>query len=100
MEYIVIDKFESCIEKLKINDVCGCFWDSAVPHFSGNFWWANSKYINKLENINVWCGKNFLGLPNRFRHELWIGSGDPKAYSFVPLPNESLYLSKNTIRLI
>ena len=100
MEYIVIDKFKECVEKLKENDVCGCFWNDQVPHFSGNFWWANLQYINKLEEINSWCKKNFPKLYNRFKHELWVGSGNPKVHSFIKLPQESLYISKKTIRLI
>jgi len=36
-------------EKLKSYDTYGCdFSPNPVPHYSGNFWWANSHYIRTL----------------------------------------------------
>ena len=35
-------------------DVCGVDWRTdPVPHFSGNFWWANSDYLKTLPKINT-----------------------------------------------
>ncbi|WP_462247688.1 hypothetical protein [Ekhidna sp.] len=58
--------------------------DIALPHYSGNFWWANSDYIKKLESPENYI-ENF-GVsynpdnsdPKRFGCEFWIGSGNPR----------------------
>jgi hypothetical protein len=61
------------------------------PHFSGNFWWANSNYIRRLKKLPdpstlIW-GTESEYLPDikldpgnfRFEHEAWIGSAAPNA---------------------
>lgn len=72
MEYFLIEKYDFCIEQLNNG------WDAAgvklrrTPgseffHFSGNFWWANSKFIKGLPEIND------LDLNKRHDAEFWIG---------------------------
>jgi hypothetical protein len=80
MEHFTILRHKDCIEALKDNDIVGILWEEQTRHFSGNFWWANSQYIKSLKNINEWSNDNFLNIPRRYRHELWIGS-DPKVRS-------------------
>ena len=46
MLYWNIEKWTLAIEKLKIYDTYGC--NDTGKHYSGNFWWANSKHIQKL----------------------------------------------------
>jgi hypothetical protein len=52
MEAVVFDQYERCLEALKDYDVCGTEWQSSLignhPHYSGNFWWANSRYLRTL----------------------------------------------------
>jgi hypothetical protein len=74
MEYFVIERWKDCIAKLDEGyDCCGVMWNSHTPigewpHFSGNFWWANTDYINTLNH-------EYLELPWRYYREFWIGSG-------------------------
>ena len=72
MLYFLIDKYNNCIEKLKINDVVGSNYSKYPhPHFSGNFWWATSNYLKTLEKnneINV----------NKADGEWWLFKNNPK----------------------
>jgi hypothetical protein len=72
MEYFLIDKYDLCVKELDNG------WDAAgvkirrTPgtdffHFSGNFWWANSKFIRELPEIDS------LDLNKRHDAEFWIG---------------------------
>ena len=45
------------------------------PHFSGNFWWANSDYLKNLPKITT---ENYAELN---RGEFWILSNTDKVYS-------------------
>lgn len=80
MQYFVIEKWQQCVEALNSHDVCGAEWFYAKfpdskesSHFSGNFWWANSNYINTLDEIET---------SDRFDAERFIGSGHPKVKCF------------------
>jgi hypothetical protein len=83
MEYFVIDKWKECIKYLEDYDCCGTdhyptgptLWgDGSMSYpkentsfFAGNFWWANSSYINTLDD-------KYLESDYRLDRELWIGS--------------------------
>lgn len=69
-----IYKWEECLEGLRNNDVAGGLYISDTPHFSGNFWWANSDYLKTLPRIN-----NF-NIANLNRGEFWICSQTDKIY--------------------
>lgn len=80
MEYFCIEKWQDCVKKLDEHDATGClFMDHCYygffPHFSGNFWWANASYINKLDD-------SYLSSGIRQNREFWIGSGNGSLYSF------------------
>jgi hypothetical protein len=80
MEYYCIEKWSDCIEKLDEHDAVGCLYMDYCyygyfPHFSGNFWWANSDYIAKLDEC-------FLNDGIRQNREFWIGTGNGSLYSF------------------
>ena len=61
LEYFCINKWEDAIVKLKDSYTCGCemyphkgehytdkkYSRNNIWHYSGNFWWANSKYIKQ-----------------------------------------------------
>jgi len=74
MEYFVVENWKDCVAKLKEGyDCCGVMWNTDTPigihpHFSGNFWWANTNYINTLDH-------KFLDSKWRFDREFWIGTG-------------------------
>jgi hypothetical protein len=80
MEYYCIEKWQDCVQKLDHHDAVGCLYMDHCyygyfPHFSGNFWWANSDYINKLDH-------SFLTSGIRQNREFWIGTGGGSLYSF------------------
>lgn len=53
LSYYNIILHDECITSLDKYDVCGVDWrTNPSPHFSGNFWWANSDYLKKLPKIN------------------------------------------------
>lgn len=52
MLYFLVEKHKTCIEKLKTHDAVGCNVQIRPhKHFSGNFWWATTKYIRRLAPI-------------------------------------------------
>ena len=49
MCFFLIHKHKQCLELLKENDSVGVnLHDDPVLHYSGNFWWATSAHIKKL----------------------------------------------------
>jgi len=78
MNYFMIEKWKDCVEYLSEYDSVGCNYMENTnygkyPHYSGNFWWANSEYISKLNY-------SYLEDSFRFMREFWIGSGSGKMY--------------------
>ena len=48
--YFNILQYKTCIELLKTNDTVGVnLQDEPCLHYSGNFWWATSSYLSKLD---------------------------------------------------
>ena len=51
LSYFMITKHEECMYHLDNHDTVGCnFLLKPYPHFSGNFWWANTNYIQTINN--------------------------------------------------
>lgn len=80
MEYFCIENWKDCIDKLQEHDAAGCLYMDHCyygyfPHFSGNFWWTTSDYINRLDH-------SFLEDGIRQNREFWIGTGNGSLYSF------------------
>lgn len=103
MEYFLIDKWDECTAKLKdydavgVNIVANPFAKEInnrmkmkidkskllamiegknllfIPHYSGNFWWANTNYLCKLPKPSKPKGNRLI---DRMKYEVWIGSGD------------------------
>lgn len=75
MEYFLIEEFNTCIDILNTYDNCGIlYWRRGrfSSCYRGNFWWANNKYISKLNSCRreerhqaEW---KFL-LPNRSKYK-------------------------------
>jgi hypothetical protein len=83
----VIEKWKACISALQDHDVAGVnYYTKPSKHFSGNFWWANSSYINSLPDpstIDWWrklqreTNDQWLKFASdRFRDEQWLCSSD------------------------
>lgn len=86
MEYWIINRWEDCIKELLYHDMVGINWHfgegymgassrhaegtPVTPHFSGNFWWANSTYIRKLNGL--------YPLRSKYECEFWHGLNKPK----------------------
>jgi hypothetical protein len=50
MLHFLCTKSEDCLKLLDTYDAAGCnFSEAPKPHFSGNFWWANSSHLKKLD---------------------------------------------------
>jgi hypothetical protein len=83
MGYFVIERARDCIKALGEGyDAVGVDWVTLPnKHFSGNFWWASSQYINRLPQINPPIFQ-IEGAPTpRHLAEFWIGYGFPKVKS-------------------
>jgi hypothetical protein len=83
LEWSVLERQQACRQLLETYDTVGanfCVWPS--PHYSGNFWWANTDYIRKLPDPTDITWFNFLGYeypiirhsPQRMMGELWLGA--------------------------
>jgi hypothetical protein len=73
MNYFCINKWEEVVPLLDKYDAIGCnyfedTWLGHYPHFSGNFWWSTTDYINTLDH-------SFLETKRRWDREFWIGTG-------------------------
>lgn len=84
MEYFVIDNWRTCVKELETYNAVGVkLRQKPLPHFSGNFWWANTNYLQK-------CNPSFLfskGFECKVDRELWVGTGanfNPKDLHPIP----------------
>ena len=81
LEWSVIENWAQCNKLLEDYDVVGCnYSDWPMKHFSGNYWWSKSSYINRIEHINddEWWARELRENPAvnpltwRLRDEMWI----------------------------
>ena len=94
LNWCVIERWRDNVEALDQGaDVVGTNYNTSPwPHFAGNFWWARSEYVAKLEPIahpEDRMNHNFTQFNRhptnphwRFDHEAWLHSGNP---SYVEL---------------
>jgi len=85
MDHFNIEHWKDCEEGLKEGyDLVGCNYngDWGTPHYSGNFWWANSEFIKKLPDP-------ILNPLDRMSCEMWISKIKHKALCLYPLPKEN-----------
>lgn len=102
LEYWTIDRWRDSVAALNNGfDTCGVNWiDTPWKHHSGNFWWANSRYIKTLgylqdpktiePNTVSHLLNNIILDPGNFRfeHEAWIGSGNLVPYEIHYSPGK------------
>lgn len=102
MEYFAINRWKECNELLTEYDTVGTefifesnYWDSKNnwreennQHYSGNFWWATSEYISRLDPNYIYSDEE-----NNMRNrcEFWIGTNNPKYYNFHNINSECRY---------
>lgn len=76
MIHDTVTRWRECVEALGTVDAVGSYWlKSSEPEhsdhgffFAGNFWWAQSSYLRKLDPVRN---------ENRFQAEGWVGLGNP-----------------------
>ena len=105
LEYFTIHKWKENIELLNNYDCVGTEYNKTAymngmpmnfPHYSGNFWWANSNHIKKLGNY-------FLHEPSpsyidtRHNCEFWLFSQETNHYNHFNLQDTfgNFYCKKN-----
>ena len=72
MEYFLIEQYSNCLEKLKEHDTVGVdLYNKPMNHYSGNFWWANSNYINTLPTFEEGLKRGSVNDP-RWYCEFWL----------------------------
>jgi len=80
MLHFLVEKHLECINKLNEGyDTIGCNYIERnqytdKKHFSGNFWWSNSTYINKLDLLDENRG-------HRGYAEFWLFTENPSHYN-------------------
>lgn len=115
----LVTRWRECVARLGSADAVGCHWLSPAqlwprpwplrgrmvgvthPHFSGNFWWADCRYLRRLPpwpfTVPHYDGCCYPGsVPKavgestgRWLAELWIGLGDPLVADVHPgMPGE------------
>ena len=70
-----IVKWRIATEKLFTHDTYGCdHTNNPEPHFSGNFWWANSHYIKTLSKKigEEYCDPEFWLLSRKFGNPVMV----------------------------
>lgn len=78
MLYFLVDRYNECINNICNGYECvGCNYHDGIisnypKHFSGNFWWASSKYIETLDYLKEDA--------NRIEAEFWLCKNNPKVY--------------------
>lgn len=64
MTHFLVERYSECLETLETSDAMGCnLLEQPRRHFSGNFWWANAKYLRKLKAVPT---------GNRQEAEWWV----------------------------
>lgn len=100
IEYFTIQQWNRCYNLLKDHDCVGTEWETEsniggvdinIPHYAGNFWWANASYIKTLDPSYIYQENNW----KRWNGEFWIGTGNPKHYNFY-FSNKNKYLNPLT----
>lgn len=72
MLHFLCTKASECLSLLDVYDTLGCnFMESPHPHYSGNFWWATTKYLKTLRTDK---------LTDKMSAEWWLLSGNPNKY--------------------
>jgi hypothetical protein len=83
MTHDTVTRWIECVKGLSDVDVVGAHWlRSGEPEhahhdyfFAGNFWWANTYYVRKLDQVDD---------QTRFQAEGWIGLRQPRVKDMRP----------------
>lgn len=76
MEYFLIENYDECLEQLTKFDTVGVdYLPAPMPHYSGNFWWANSNYIKIHKSFEEGLKHSIINDP-RWYCEFWLLHSD------------------------
>ena len=72
MEYFLIEKYKVCLNELENHETVGVeYYEKPMKHYSGNFWWANCSYINKIPSLSEGIKNSIIPDP-RWYCEFWL----------------------------
>lgn len=75
----LVDNWDYCVSHLPVYDIIGVNWRDMPPisHFSGNFWYASTRYLRSLLDFNEYYEKHLYQPSDHKRLccEFWISSG-------------------------
>lgn len=102
LEWGCVESWRECVQALDLGcDVAGCNYNQDPwPHFSGNIWWAASRYIRSLDdntNSAWWRSQRQHYHTDRLCDEMWPCSLAKKIYNIhspgpeLCSPNPGLY---------
>jgi hypothetical protein len=77
--YCLSDQYKACLKLLNVYDTVGSQYtndETNPPHYSGNFWWATSKYISSL---------SVHDLKLKYDAEFWLMRNNPTFYNIFSL---------------
>jgi len=105
MTYFMVDKWKDCIKELEEYDTVGCnlSFDNKkgnklkIRHFSGNFWWANSDYIKKLDLELLTKRRKKYKI--RFSCEFWVLSNNDAKYKSIHNSGSNHYKSPYSLKI-
>jgi hypothetical protein len=90
MRHCLLDHFTNCLNLLRIYDTVGCNYrpitEGNPPHYSGNYWWANARYIQKLP---------IAYLKDKYDPEFWLLKNNPLYFNILNL--EEMYQQEHPI---
>ena len=97
MMRMLVGHYTLCLHHLENLETVGCMYVSEpLPHYAGNFWWANSAYIRSLPKIRY-------PLIYYIDCELWIGLNMQNSASLYQLESgktiEQFFLSMNPLSI-
>lgn len=73
MEYFCINKYRECLDVLQTHDTVGVnLLKQPHWHYSGNFWWSKSEYINKLKRFKVENASMANTIDEKMYCEYWL----------------------------
>jgi hypothetical protein len=82
MRYCLVDRFLDCLRILSIYDTIGSNYrpleSGNGQHYSGNYWWANARYVSKLP---------IAYLKDKYDPEFWLLQKEPLFFNVHYIEN-------------
>ena len=96
MEYFLIENYSICLEALNTFDTVGVdYLPAPMPHYSGNFWWANGIYIKNHSCFDEGLKTSIINDP-RWYCEFWLLHDNNVKHKCLHNSNIDLYGTEYT----